>query len=123
MVLSQRLRDGLARLNPMLPAEALDDTSCKLTRTEDTDLIQRMRALHRSTPRAEIRSFRNAFASGQPICKLAFSRDSKLGSAAGAHFPCCGETLTDIEKSLLFATWPQLPTVIARSSSRAAAKA
>ena len=47
MVLAQRLRDALARLNPTLPAAALEDAFRKLTRPEGTDLIQRNRALHR----------------------------------------------------------------------------
>ena len=47
VVLAQRLRDALARLNPMLPAEALEDAFRKLTRPEGADLIQRNRALHR----------------------------------------------------------------------------
>ncbi|HSV91734.1 MAG TPA: type I restriction endonuclease, partial [Desulfobacterales bacterium] len=46
-VLAQRLRDALARLNPELPAEALEDAFRKLTRPEGADLIQRNRALHR----------------------------------------------------------------------------
>lgn len=47
VVLSQRLRDALARLNPALPAEALEDAFRKLTRLEGADLIVRNRALHR----------------------------------------------------------------------------
>jgi len=51
VVLAQRLRDALARLNPALPAEALDDAFRKLTRlgldTAGADLIVRNRALHR----------------------------------------------------------------------------
>lgn len=47
MVLAQRLRDALARLNPELPAEALEDAFRKLTRPEGAELIQRNRALHR----------------------------------------------------------------------------
>src|SRR3990172_5076589 len=47
VVLAQGLRDALARLNPALPAEALDDAFRKLTRPEGADLIQRNRALHR----------------------------------------------------------------------------
>ncbi len=47
VVLTQRLRDALARLNPALPAEALEDAFRKLTRPEGADLIQRNRALHR----------------------------------------------------------------------------
>ncbi len=41
IVLAQRLRDALARLNPALPADALDDAAGKLTRPEGADLIQR----------------------------------------------------------------------------------
>jgi type I restriction enzyme R subunit len=47
VVLAQRLRDALARLNPGLPAEALEDAFRKLTRPEGADLVQRNRALHR----------------------------------------------------------------------------
>jgi type I restriction enzyme R subunit len=47
VVLAQRLRDALARLNPQLPAEALDDAFRKLTRPEGPTLEARNRALHR----------------------------------------------------------------------------
>jgi type I restriction enzyme R subunit len=47
VLLSQRLRDALARLNPDLPAEALEDALRKLTRPEGSDLIQRNRFVHR----------------------------------------------------------------------------
>ncbi len=47
VVLGQRLRDALARLNPDLPAEALQDAFCKLTRPEGADLLQRNRSVHR----------------------------------------------------------------------------
>ncbi|MBL8542001.1 MAG: type I restriction endonuclease subunit R, partial [Betaproteobacteria bacterium] len=47
VVLSQPLRDALARLNPALPPEALEDAFRKLTRPEGADLIVRNRALHR----------------------------------------------------------------------------
>ena len=47
VVLAQRLRDALARLNPALPAEALDDAFRKLTRPEGAELVARSRALHR----------------------------------------------------------------------------
>jgi len=46
VILSQRLRDALARLNPALPADALEDAFRKLTRPEGADLIQRNRYLH-----------------------------------------------------------------------------
>src|SRR5262249_48301135 len=47
VVLAHRLRDALARLNPALPADALEDAFRKLTRPEGAGLIQRNRALHR----------------------------------------------------------------------------
>ncbi|MBX9854207.1 MAG: type I restriction endonuclease subunit R [Gemmatimonadaceae bacterium] len=47
VVLAQRLRDALARLNPSLPADALEHAFRKLTRAEGTDLVQRNRAQHR----------------------------------------------------------------------------
>ena len=47
VVLSRRLRDALARLNPALPADALEDAFRKLTRSEGADVIQRNRAVHR----------------------------------------------------------------------------
>jgi len=65
VVLERRLRDGLGRLNPHLPAEALDDAFRKLTRPEGADLPARNRAVHRllvdgvtveyRTPEGEIR--------------------------------------------------------------------
>ena len=47
VILEQRLRDALTRLNPDLPPEALGDAFRKLTRLEGADLVQRNRALHR----------------------------------------------------------------------------
>jgi type I restriction enzyme R subunit len=47
VVLAQRLRDALARLNPALPAEALEDAFRKLTRPEGAELVARNRAFHR----------------------------------------------------------------------------
>ena len=46
-MLEQRLRDGLVRLNPTLPAETLDDAFRKLTRSEGSTLEARNRAVHR----------------------------------------------------------------------------
>jgi type I restriction enzyme R subunit len=40
VVLTQRLGNALARLNPALPTEALEDAFRKLTRPEGADLIQ-----------------------------------------------------------------------------------
>jgi type I restriction enzyme R subunit len=47
VVLARRLRDALARLNPELPAEALEDAFRRLTRPDGADLVQRNRSLHR----------------------------------------------------------------------------
>ncbi|MFO1292317.1 MAG: type I restriction endonuclease subunit R [Rubrivivax sp.] len=47
VVLARRLRAALARLNPALPAEALDDALRKLTQPEGAEPIVRNRALHR----------------------------------------------------------------------------
>src|SRR6266436_1194239 len=47
VVLAQRLRDALSRLNPALPAEALEDAFRKLTRPEGAEPIARNRAVHR----------------------------------------------------------------------------
>ncbi len=47
VVLARRLRDALARLNPALPAEALEDAFRKLTRPEGAEVIARNRWVHR----------------------------------------------------------------------------
>jgi type I restriction enzyme R subunit len=46
VVLEPRLRDALARLNPSLPAEALDDAFRRLTRPQGSTLEERNRAFH-----------------------------------------------------------------------------
>jgi len=46
VILERRLRDALARLNPKLPIEALDDAFRKLLRQEGTELILQNRAAH-----------------------------------------------------------------------------
>jgi type I restriction enzyme R subunit len=47
VVLGQRLRDAVGRLNPALPAEALEDAFRRLTRPESATLEARNRTLHR----------------------------------------------------------------------------
>ena len=47
VVLEGRLRQALVRLNPDLPAEALEDAYRKLTRTDAPSLVERNRAVHR----------------------------------------------------------------------------
>lgn len=46
-ILAPRLHDALARLNPLLPAEALEEAFRRLTRLDGADLMLRNRALHR----------------------------------------------------------------------------
>ena len=47
VLLEQRLRDSLARLNPDLPADALGDALRRLTRPEGSTLEARNRSFHR----------------------------------------------------------------------------
>lgn len=47
VILSERLRDALARLNPGVPTEALDHAIRKLTGPRGAELIQRNRTVHR----------------------------------------------------------------------------
>jgi len=47
VVLEGRLRDALARLNPHLPAETLDDTLRRVMRSESPSLVGANRAFHR----------------------------------------------------------------------------
>lgn len=46
VVLEGRLRQTLERLNPDLPAEALEDAYRKLTRSDAPSLVERNRAVH-----------------------------------------------------------------------------
>lgn len=48
VVLEQRLRDALDRLNPHLPADALDEAFRKLTRPATSSLMLQNRAIHRA---------------------------------------------------------------------------
>jgi type I restriction enzyme, R subunit len=47
VVLEARLREALARLNPVLPPQALEDVFRRLTRPEGAELSARNRAVHR----------------------------------------------------------------------------
>lgn len=47
VLLERRMRQALARLNPDLPPEAVEDAYRKLTRADAPSLIERNRALHR----------------------------------------------------------------------------
>jgi type I restriction enzyme R subunit len=46
-ILERRLRQALTRLNPDLPADALDDAYRKLIRSDAPSLVERNRAVHR----------------------------------------------------------------------------
>jgi type I restriction enzyme R subunit len=60
VVLAQRLREALARLNAALPTEALDDAFRKLTRPEGPTLETRNRAVHRMLVDGVTVEYRNA---------------------------------------------------------------
>src|SRR3990170_1631759 len=47
VMLEGRLRQALARLNPELPPEALEDANRKMTRADAPTLLERNRALYR----------------------------------------------------------------------------
>jgi len=47
VILDRRLRDALAKLNPRLPVEAIDDAFKKLARVDAPSLVERNRAVHR----------------------------------------------------------------------------
>ena len=47
VILATRLREALVRLNPALPAEAIDDAFRKIIRLEGAALEERNRAFHR----------------------------------------------------------------------------
>ena len=72
------VRGALARLNPRLPAEALDDAFCKLTRPEGPTLEARNRAFHRMTVdgvRVEYRDDRGKIR-GAPVRVFDFEQPS-----------------------------------------------
>lgn len=68
VVLGQRLRDAIARLNPELPPEALEDAFHKITRPEGPTLGARNRAFHRKLVEGvtvEYRRFDDSIAGAQ----------------------------------------------------------
>ena len=48
VVLLKRLREALTRINPQIPADALDDAVRKMTRTETPSLVENNRSFHHS---------------------------------------------------------------------------
>ena len=60
VVLANRVRDALARLNPELPLTALEDAFRRLTRPEGVSLSIRNRAIHRMLVDGVNIEYRNA---------------------------------------------------------------
>ena len=75
VVLEQRLRDALARLNPELPAAALDDAFRKLTLPEGSTLEARNRAFHRMLVNGVTVEYRDAGGAvrGTPVTVIDFA--------------------------------------------------
>jgi len=78
VILAKRLRDALARLNPRLPADALDDAFRRLTRADGADLLARNRAFHRFLVEGVPVEYRDASGSvrGAQVIVLDFDRPS-----------------------------------------------
>ncbi len=76
VVLEGRLRDALARLNPSLPAAALDDALRKLTHPEGATLEARNRAFHRMLVDGVTVEYRadNGAIRGEPAQVIDFDR-------------------------------------------------
>jgi hypothetical protein len=87
VVLARRLRDALERLNPRLPAEALDDAFRKLTRPEGAELLQRNRE-HDATFLEERLTWKTANSPGSPISSGA------LPTMSCATCTCAASTAT-----------------------------
>jgi type I restriction enzyme R subunit len=67
VAIEQRLCDALARLNPALPAEALEDAFRKLTRPEGAELVARNRAVHRLLVDGVTVEYRTAASAGDRL--------------------------------------------------------
>ncbi len=79
VILEDRLRQALVRLNPSLPSEALDDAFRKLTRPEGPTLETRNHAVHlvADMPAVMVRGTRRAAGVkgfNQPLSNLSISR-------------------------------------------------
>ena len=89
VVLEGRLRQALARLNPDLPAEALDDAFRKLTRTDAPSLIERNRAIHRMLVDGVTVEYRRADGSiagdAGPRARLRRAREQRLAGGQPVH--------------------------------------
>lgn len=106
VVLERRLRQALVRLNPALPAEALDDALSKLTRTDAPSLVERNRAVHRMLVNGVTVEYRRADGSiaGAQARLLDFdtpqnmtgsrsiSSPSPRNSTCGGRTSCCSST-------------------------------
>ena len=76
VVLAGRLHDALARINPVLPAEAVDDAFRKLTRPQGTTLEARNRAFHRMVVGGVTVEYRDADGAvrGHQTCVIDFDQ-------------------------------------------------
>ena len=76
VVLERRLRDSLARLNPSLPAPALDDALRRLTHPEGATLEARNRSFHRMLVAGVTVEYRadNGAIRGEPAQVIDFDR-------------------------------------------------
>ena len=106
IVLEQRLRDALARLNPALPADALDDAFRKLTRPDGSTLEARNRAFHRMLVDGVTVEYRTAAAPyAEPKSPSSTTRTpptttgwrstsspSSTASTSGGRTSCCSST-------------------------------
>lgn len=74
VILERRLRDVLALLNPLLPAEALQDAFRRLTHPEGADLLSRNRAFHKMLTEGVPVEYRTADGSirGAQVCVVDF---------------------------------------------------
>ena len=79
-VLARRLRDALARLNPGLPPDALDDAYRKLTRPEGASLEARNRAFHRMLTAGVTVEFVNAEGRVQGAQAMVMDADRPLAN-------------------------------------------
>jgi type I restriction enzyme R subunit len=65
VILENRFQQALARLNPDLPPEALEDAYRKLSKADAPSLIERNRAVHRA-PSSMARPCRSTTKAGWP---------------------------------------------------------
>lgn len=67
VVLVDRLRSALARLNPGVPTEILEEAALKVSRTESPSLIENNRAFHRMLTEGVDVEYRDSEAGGRIV--------------------------------------------------------